>query len=128
MTTEEKAKAYDEALEWMKKVYPTLTGAAKEDAEYYFPELKESLDLIHREWILEYLYEGLKGADEQLKEQFKSAINWLENIGRISIGTYRNAEEELVQQYYFGGKISLRAYQAAQSTCPEQLYTEEIVP
>ena len=42
MTTEEKAKRYDEALEWMREVYPTLTGAAKEDAEHYFPELKES--------------------------------------------------------------------------------------
>ena len=43
MTTEQKAKAYDEALEWMRKVYPTLTGAAKEDAEHYFPELKEEV-------------------------------------------------------------------------------------
>lgn len=42
MKTEEKAKKYDEALEWMREVYPTLTGAAKEDAEHYFPELKES--------------------------------------------------------------------------------------
>lgn len=42
MKTEEKAKRYDEALEWMREVYPTLTGAAKEDAEHYFPELKES--------------------------------------------------------------------------------------
>ena len=44
MTREEKAKAYDEALEWMRKVYPTLTGADKEDVEYYFPEVKESED------------------------------------------------------------------------------------
>ena len=44
MTQEQKAKAYDEALEWMRKVYPTLTGADKEDAEHYFPELKESED------------------------------------------------------------------------------------
>lgn len=43
-TAAEKAKAYDKALEWMRKVYPTLTGADKEDAEYYFPELKESED------------------------------------------------------------------------------------
>ena len=41
MTQEQKAKAYDEALEWMRKVYPTLTGADKEDAEHYFPELSE---------------------------------------------------------------------------------------
>lgn len=35
---------YEKALEWMKSIYPTLTGADKEDAEHYFPELKESED------------------------------------------------------------------------------------
>lgn len=43
-TIEEKAKAYDNALGWMREVYPTLTGATKEDAEHYFPELRESED------------------------------------------------------------------------------------
>lgn len=37
-------KKYKEALCWMRSVYPTMTGAAKEDAEHYFPELKESED------------------------------------------------------------------------------------
>lgn len=44
MTREEKAKRYDEALEWMRELYPGLHGATKEDAEHYFPELKESED------------------------------------------------------------------------------------
>lgn len=39
---------------------------------------KESEDEIHRKWILEYLYDGLRKADEQFKGQFKSAIEWLE--------------------------------------------------
>ena len=34
-------KKYEEALGWMRAVYPTMTGADKEDAEHYFPELKE---------------------------------------------------------------------------------------
>ena len=37
-------KKYNDALDWMRKIYPTLTGANKEDAEHYFPELKESED------------------------------------------------------------------------------------
>ena len=44
MTIEEKARAYDEALKWMRELYPGLHGATKEDAEHYFPELRESED------------------------------------------------------------------------------------
>ena len=71
-------KKYNEALNWMRELYPGLHGATKEDAEHYFPELRESEDEIHRKWILEYIYDGLQKADEQFKDHFKSAIDWLE--------------------------------------------------
>ena len=48
-------KKYNDALDWMRKIYPTLTGANKEDAEHYFPELKESEDERIRKEIIEYL-------------------------------------------------------------------------
>ena len=35
---------YNEALAWMRELYPGLHGATKEDAEHYFPELRESED------------------------------------------------------------------------------------
>ena len=38
----------------------------------------EDEDEIHRKWILEYLYDGLHKADEQFKDDFKAAIDWLE--------------------------------------------------
>lgn len=44
MNTEEKARAYDEALKWMRIIYPSLSGADKEDAEHFFPQLRESED------------------------------------------------------------------------------------
>jgi len=47
-------------------------------------ELKESEDEQHRKWILEYLYDGLRKSDEQFKDQFKSAIAWLEKQGEKS--------------------------------------------
>ena len=59
MKTKEKAKKYDEALEWMREVYPTLTGAAKEDAEHYFPELKESEDERIRKEIISFLQDDI---------------------------------------------------------------------
>lgn len=77
MNTEEKAKAYDEALEKAKGVYQRgyyISG----DIESIFPELKESEDDQHRKWILEYLYDGLRKSDEQFKNHFKAAIAWLE--------------------------------------------------
>lgn len=52
MTTKEKAKAYDEALNWMRELYPGLHGATKEDAEHYFPELRESEDERIRKELL----------------------------------------------------------------------------
>lgn len=44
MTDKEKAQAYDEALNWMRTIYPSLSGADKEDAEHFFPDLRESED------------------------------------------------------------------------------------
>lgn len=35
-------KKYKKALEWMQSLYDGLHGATKEDAEHYFPELKEN--------------------------------------------------------------------------------------
>ena len=38
----------------------------------------ETEDERHRKWVLEYLYDGLRKADEQFKDHFKAAIDWLE--------------------------------------------------
>ncbi len=54
MSTEEKAKAYDEALKWMRELYPGLHGATKEDAEHYFPQLRESEDERIRKFLIDY--------------------------------------------------------------------------
>jgi hypothetical protein len=35
---------YKDALGWMQSLYSGLHGATKEDAEHYFPELKETED------------------------------------------------------------------------------------
>lgn len=53
-TIEQKAKAYDEALKWMRELYPGLHGATKEDAERYFSELRESEDEEIRRTLVEY--------------------------------------------------------------------------
>ena len=80
MTQEEKAKAYDEALEVMRQwIAPCHTKEQLDTLKKsVFPELAESEDERHRKWILEYLYDGLRKTDDQFKEQFKSAIAWLE--------------------------------------------------
>jgi len=44
---------YEKALEWMKSIYPTMQGSDKEDAEHYFPELKEQPD--PRNSIIEFI-------------------------------------------------------------------------
>lgn len=75
MTREEKAKKYDEALEWMRKVYPTLTGADKEDAEHYFPELAESEDEKIRKDVLAFIKHEGQHID---RYKWPKWIAWLE--------------------------------------------------
>ena len=69
-------KAYKEALNWIRSIYPTLTGSDKEDAEHYFPELHESEDERIREWIANYIHHGV--FDEEEHPKALKAIEWLE--------------------------------------------------
>ena len=55
MTTEEKARAYDEALKDMRAIYPNLKGDAKLAVEHAFPELRESEDERIRKRLLWFL-------------------------------------------------------------------------
>jgi len=85
-------KKYKDALERAKEWYndPHITIGLKGNLKDIFPELKESEDKQAKEWILEYLYDGLRKSDEQFKEQFKAAINslkkhWLESKDAIEL-------------------------------------------
>lgn len=83
MTDKEKAKAYDNALDWMRSVYPTMTGAFKEDAEHYFPGLKESEDERVRKWLIEMVEEVRKAnpTNAEHNGNCSDAIAWLEKQG-----------------------------------------------
>ena len=72
-------KKYKDALGWMRDVYPTLTGAAKEDAEHYFPELKDSGDERIRKWIIGIINEVRDDEDWCVQpKKCDEAIAWLE--------------------------------------------------
>ena len=89
MTPEEKAKAYDEALEKSKRLYEQ--GTITESLAYIFPELKESED----ERIRKELIENFKwycgdfpeitkwGKDDNLL--VKDIIAWLEKQGEQNL-------------------------------------------
>ena len=72
---------YKEALKAAIAAHKDEDRHLKATLERIFPELKESEDVQHRKFILEYLYDGLRKSDEQFKGQFKCAINWLEKQG-----------------------------------------------
>lgn len=78
LSIEQKAKAYDEALERAKKINNEHKAQPFDVMLKVFPELKEGEDEEHCKWILAYLYNGLRKSDEQFKGQFKAAIDWLE--------------------------------------------------
>lgn len=71
---EEKYKA---ALGWMQSLYGGLHGATKEEAEKYFPELKESEDERIKREILELVSIAGNG------NQFEEIKDWLEKQGHM---------------------------------------------
>lgn len=86
LTIEQKAKAYDEALErtksWVKGEYPECFTEAQKIAEFIFPELKESEDERMWKLIKKYVHYNISdialNADHITREQLES---WLEKQG-----------------------------------------------
>lgn len=76
MTQEEKALAYDEALErmksWVRGEHPECFTEAQKAAEFIFPELKESKDEKIKREILELVSIAGNG------NQFEEIKDWLE--------------------------------------------------
>ena len=85
---------YNEALEWMRSLYHGLHGATKEDAEHYFPELKESKDEMIREELIQYLKYCVKtrNLDSKFSEEW---IAWIEKQGELN----KNATKDRVVKY-----------------------------
>lgn len=106
---------YEQALERARKLYDSSEYVCEMDNYVtIFPELKESDDKQSKEWILEYLYDGLRKSDEQFKEQFKTAItclkkHWLESKDTIELELKEKPSKDQVWDYC--NKISREWYQ-----------------
>ena len=74
MTAEEKAKAYNEAIERARKIYEQ--GTITESLAWVFPELKESEDERIRKVIINKIYSEKTVTEDGAKEKLKM-INWL---------------------------------------------------
>jgi hypothetical protein len=71
-------KKYNEALKWMRELYPGLHGATKEDAEHYFPELRESEDERIRKWLVDYFSSIKKTVWVHRDITCEQILGWLE--------------------------------------------------
>lgn len=79
MTQEEKAKAYDEALEKAKKLYEK--GTITESIGYIFPKLAESEDEKIRKWLEEHI-EAMPDNSIEFKDVKRiDVLHWLEKQG-----------------------------------------------
>lgn len=74
-------KRYKEVLKKASIAYKDEDKHLKATLERIFPELKESDDEQSKNWILDYLYDGLRKTDEQFKDEFKAAIDWIKRQG-----------------------------------------------
>lgn len=75
-------KKYKEALEWMRDLYPSLEGSVKEDAEYFFPELKESKGERIKKAIMHILTENYTDAAVIEGVEIAEIVAWLEEQGK----------------------------------------------
>ena len=97
MTQEEKAKAYDKALETAKYWTENPTVWSSDDVcQKLFPELTESKDEKIRKWLLDFV-QGLP--DEGLDFHFynlnkKQVLAWLEKQGEQKPAWSEEDEEE----------------------------------
>ena len=81
LSINEKAKAYDEAIERAKKLYGNGI------AEGIFPELKESDDDRIRKWIIDDIRYNMNNEplnNSEYKKKAEKAIDWLEKQGKNS--------------------------------------------
>ena len=134
MTIEEKAKAYDIALDKLKRLLGTGSNCSREDLEYVFPELKESED--ERTWIINYLSNRkLNSSIIAEKENLKKAIAWLEkqveqnykiikgkNYFCVKTHNYAGLEWIKGTKYYASDNYTL-VNQGCECYCPE--YSKE---
>lgn len=82
MTREEKAQAHDEALERARKLhseYRTIVGT--NIPEEIFPELKESEDVMWRNWLIGHLVGYINQTNHKYAKVCKEAITWLKKQG-----------------------------------------------
>ena len=68
-------RKYKEVLEWMQSLYSGLHGKTKEEAEHYFPELKESKDEKIKREIVAYINELADLKNEKIPTKW---LDWLE--------------------------------------------------
>lgn len=83
MTQEEKAKAYDEAIERAKEVYDAYrfsmdtSNFNPTDIEYIFPQLAESEDEKIRKWLYDYIERVGKTWGKQ-PFHYEQILDWIE--------------------------------------------------
>ena len=114
MTTEEKAKAYDEALKEAKKWHKTFVSGQNYPAtdikvsyEWIFPELKESEDERIRKTIIRFFKDNYPNEIEMYDETVtvSKALAWLEKQGDKDklikeLGEYKvKYTQEVLSQY-----------------------------
>lgn len=80
MTIEQKAKAYDEAIERAKKVLLDCTPEEQKVVEYISPELKESKDERIRKWCVNLIKTTCDYDSPTSRKEVDDAIDWLKDL------------------------------------------------
>jgi len=99
MTTEEKAKAYDEALERAKDIMkgPSPKDGALSACRYILPELKESEDEKIRMWLIRLINTaGYRELDtDPMPVPRREVVAWLEKKGEQKPAVWSEEDERI---------------------------------
>ena len=94
LSIEEKAKAYDIALDKIKRLLGTGSNCSREELEYVFPELKESEDERIKREIIELIMLPTWKTEAEFYRR-KELRAWLEKQGENNIGISETTKKEL---------------------------------
>ena len=95
LSIEEKAKAYDEAIEIAKKIHKYSSNISEiKRMEQIFPELKESEDKQIRKALISILKSDFEKDTTIYDISVGDIITWLEKQGEMDMKSYKAAEDE----------------------------------
>jgi hypothetical protein len=126
LSIEEKAKAYDKAIERAKKLHNEQKAQPFDVMLKVFPELKESEDDQIREWIIDDIKYNMNNEplnNSEYKKKAEKAINWLEKQSDNNNQNWKPSKKQITAFEQFVRNIGESGYASPYDNNTKLLYS-----